>query len=155
MISCKKAKNGLCIKIIPKIVVKFCYSRLNLGHFLFTIATDGKDWHGLNVFKKWANVFFCCACKNQQKILDHYTFLGICPPTPPQSQHFALSEKQVLMFFFFLICLLIITLNNYIYKTHTHKKKLSNYYRRSYRAKRNCKKSTTGQWNNTELIQLT
>ena len=27
------------------------------------------------------------------------------------------------VFFFFLICLLIITLNNYIYKTHTHKKK--------------------------------
>ena len=25
---------------------------------------------------------------------------------------------------FFLICLLIITLNNYIYKTHTHKKKI-------------------------------
>ena len=25
-------------------------------------------------------------------------------------------------FFFFLICLLIITLNNYIYKTHTQKK---------------------------------
>ena len=55
------------------------------------------------------------------------------------------SSFQDLRFFFFLICLLIITLNNYIYKTHTHKKKLSNYYRRSYRAKRNCKKSTTGQ----------
>ena len=25
--------------------------------------------------------------------LDHYTFLGNCPPTPPLSQHFALSEK--------------------------------------------------------------
>ena len=25
------------------------------------------------------------------------TFLGNCPPTPPASQHFALSEKQVLM----------------------------------------------------------
>ena len=24
-------------------------------------------------------------------------FLGMCPPTPPLSQHFALSEKQVLM----------------------------------------------------------
>ena len=25
---------------------------------------------------------------------DHsFTFLGICPPTPPLSQHFALSEK--------------------------------------------------------------
>ena len=24
---------------------------------------------------------------------DHYTFLGTCPPTPPISQHFALSEK--------------------------------------------------------------
>ena len=23
----------------------------------------------------------------------HYKFLGICPPTPPLSQHFALSEK--------------------------------------------------------------
>ena len=60
-------------------------------------------------------------------------------------------------YYFFKICLLIITLNNYIYKTHTKKntlrrdinrvkqKKLSNYYRRCYRAKRNCKKSTTGQ----------
>ena len=25
--------------------------------------------------------------------LDHYTFLGNCPPTPPLSQHFVLSEK--------------------------------------------------------------
>ena len=25
--------------------------------------------------------------------LDHYTFLGKCPPTPPLSQHFALSDK--------------------------------------------------------------
>ena len=29
--------------------------------------------------------------------LDHYTFLEKSPPTPPLSQHFALSEKQVLM----------------------------------------------------------
>ena len=27
------------------------------------------------------------------KVPDHYTFLGNCPPTPPLSQHFALSEK--------------------------------------------------------------
>ena len=27
---------------------------------------------------------------------DHYTFLGNCQPTPPLSQHVALSEKQVL-----------------------------------------------------------
>ena len=27
------------------------------------------------------------------KFKDHYTFLGNCPPTPPLSQHFALSEK--------------------------------------------------------------
>ena len=41
---------------------------------------------------------------------------------------------EVKKVFFFLICLLIITLNNYIYKTHTHKKKkLSNYYRRCYK----------------------
>ena len=26
-------------------------------------------------------------------VWDHYTFLGNCPPTPPLSQHFALSEK--------------------------------------------------------------
>ena len=25
--------------------------------------------------------------------MDHYTFLGNSPPTPPLSQHFALSEK--------------------------------------------------------------
>ena len=25
--------------------------------------------------------------------MDHYTFLENCPPTPPLSQHFALSEK--------------------------------------------------------------
>ena len=25
---------------------------------------------------------------------DHYTFLGNCPPTPPLTQHFALSETQ-------------------------------------------------------------
>ena len=28
-----------------------------------------------------------------QLCLNHYTFLGNCPPTPPLSQHFALSEK--------------------------------------------------------------
>ena len=28
---------------------------------------------------------------------DHYTFLGNCPPTPPLSQHFVLSEKYELM----------------------------------------------------------
>ena len=30
---------------------------------------------------------------NKATMLDHYTFLEICPPTPPLSQHFALSEK--------------------------------------------------------------
>ena len=30
-------------------------------------------------------------------MLDRRMFLGICPPTPPLSQHFALSEKLVLM----------------------------------------------------------
>ena len=25
--------------------------------------------------------------------LDHYTFLGNCPPTPSLNQHFAQSEK--------------------------------------------------------------
>ena len=28
-----------------------------------------------------------------QRALDHYTILGNCPPTPPLSQHFALSKK--------------------------------------------------------------
>ena len=28
---------------------------------------------------------------------DYYMFLGICPPTPSLGQHFALSEKYVLM----------------------------------------------------------
>ena len=27
--------------------------------------------------------------------MDHFTFLGNCPPTPTLSQHFALSEKEV------------------------------------------------------------
>jgi len=30
---------------------------------------------------------------NTFQILDHYTFLGNCPPTPLISQRFALSEK--------------------------------------------------------------
>ena len=30
----------------------------------------------------------------------HIRFLGNCPPTPPLSQNFALSEKQVLMLFY-------------------------------------------------------
>ena len=30
-------------------------------------------------------------------ISNHYTFLGNCPPNPYLSQHFARSEKQVLM----------------------------------------------------------
>ena len=29
---------------------------------------------------------------------DHYTFLENCPPTPPLSQHFALSEKLMLAY---------------------------------------------------------
>ena len=29
----------------------------------------------------------------QVENLDHYSFPGNCPPTPPLSQHFALSEK--------------------------------------------------------------
>ena len=28
-----------------------------------------------------------------QNTMDNYTFLANCPPTPPLSQHFALSEK--------------------------------------------------------------
>ena len=31
--------------------------------------------------------------KPSRNLQNHYTFLGICPPTPPLSQHFALSEK--------------------------------------------------------------
>ena len=27
---------------------------------------------------------------------DRFRFLGNCPPTPPLSQHFALSERRVL-----------------------------------------------------------
>ena len=27
-------------------------------------------------------------------IIDHYTLLGNCPPTPPLSQHFALSDLR-------------------------------------------------------------
>ena len=26
-------------------------------------------------------------------VVDHYTLMGNCPPTPPLSQHFALSEN--------------------------------------------------------------
>ena len=63
---------------------------------------------------------------------------------------------------------MIITLNNYIYKTHTRKKTLTRDIIR-VKQKQNCqiitggvtglkeivKKSTTGQWNNTEVIQVT
>ena len=31
----------------------------------------------------------------EQKV--QYRFLGDCPPNPPLSQHFALSEKEVVM----------------------------------------------------------
>ena len=31
------------------------------------------------------------------KGLDQFRFLGNCPPTPPLTQHFALSEKYVIM----------------------------------------------------------
>ena len=30
-------------------------------------------------------------------ILDQFTFLGNCPPTPPLNHHFAVREKWVLM----------------------------------------------------------
>ena len=32
-----------------------------------------------------------------QTIRDPFTFLGNCPPTPPLSQHFALSKNYMLM----------------------------------------------------------
>ena len=32
------------------------------------------------------------------KGMDQSRFLGNCPPSPPISQHFALSEKRVLTF---------------------------------------------------------
>ena len=31
--------------------------------------------------------------RSQNPLLDYYAFLGNCIPTPPQCQHFALSEK--------------------------------------------------------------
>ena len=40
---------------------------------------------------------FCDKMPGLIDIVDHYTLLGNCPPTPPLSQHFALSEKYVLM----------------------------------------------------------
>ena len=41
----------------------------------------------------------CSLWNFSEKLLvnDQFRFLGNCPPTPPLSQHFALSEKQVLM----------------------------------------------------------
>ena len=30
-----------------------------------------------------------------KKVKDHYTFPGNCPPTPPQSQYFALYKWEV------------------------------------------------------------
>ena len=30
---------------------------------------------------------------SSQKALDQFRFLGNCPPTPPLSHHFSLSEK--------------------------------------------------------------
>ena len=46
-------------------------------------------WHFINSYNlfSWLRI----------DIMDHYTLLGNCPPTPPLSQHFALSEKYVLM----------------------------------------------------------
>ena len=35
------------------------------------------------------------SCRPQ--LMDHFAFLGNCPPTPPLSQHFALSKNQKLM----------------------------------------------------------
>ena len=40
--------------------------------------------------------FACHSYVTEKKTLAHqdqYMFLGNCPPTPPLSQHFALSEK--------------------------------------------------------------
>ena len=38
-------------------------------------------------------LFFVFVFFFELKFWDHKTFLGNCPPTPPLSQHFALSEK--------------------------------------------------------------
>ena len=45
--------------------------------------------------------YTCCACGGAtyditftgKVIIDEFKFLGNCPPTPPLSHHFALSEK--------------------------------------------------------------
>ena len=40
----------------------------------------------INFYLRSAKCFF-------QKYSDQFRFLGNCPPTPPRSQHFALSKK--------------------------------------------------------------
>ena len=40
---------------------------------------------------------FIHQCSYLSFLQRHYTFLGNCPPTPPLSQHVALSETYVLM----------------------------------------------------------
>ena len=36
---------------------------------------------------------FPSGCKHLKITVDHYMFLGKCPPSPPLNQHFALIEK--------------------------------------------------------------
>ena len=43
------------------------------------------------------SIFFFFVFFFEFKFWDHKTFLGNCLPTPPLSQHFALSEKYVSM----------------------------------------------------------
>ena len=55
------------------------------------------------ILNKYVNFYYSCRVLlivSKEFLIslpDHFTFLGNCPPTPPLSQHFARSEKKVLI----------------------------------------------------------
>ena len=92
----RKAKTCLRINWIPKIMVQFFfYLRLYVGienvssRLLQRMTRMDMAWS----LKKMGQLYNTMPMKITKKISITVPFLGNCPPTPPLSQHYALSEK--------------------------------------------------------------
>ena len=77
--------------------------------------------------------------------LDHCTFLGNCPPTPPLSQHFAVREKYVLMLAY-LICTTFRKARTFCFSNSGHVQTNPSIFETAYPFTRICLLSTRNQW---------
>ena len=88
-----KIKSGSLCSELSSFLSKFLACSQTL-YFLFTdveLAHENINWGGFIDFKRQGGGV------GETKTSVHGPFWGNCPPTPPLRQHFALSEKKVLM----------------------------------------------------------